>query len=95
MHRRPADSSPGNVRRVRDPVRVVGAILFVLIATTISADEALPDLEFLEYLGQFADDEADWMALADEKDSAELASRLEALGAAEKNDETDETTDDE
>ncbi len=79
-----------------DRALVWAAGLTCLLATKAGqSEEPLPDLEFLEYLGSFAEDEADWLTLAGEAEGDALAERLAALNAQEKDDATNEETDDE
>ncbi len=55
------------------------AALLLGTAGVVAADEELPDVEFLEYLGMWEESDDEWLALADD----------EALLAADSEERTD------
>ena len=66
------------------------AVLFCLIGgVAAGADEELPDLEFLEYLGMWEETDEDWLIL-DEAQAAEVDKRSDPAPEGE---ESAETTD--
>lgn len=46
-------------------------VTFFVLAMTVPglADESLPDVEFLEYLGSWAEDDEEWLIIAEESEA--------------------------
>lgn len=43
------------------------AVLLLGTAGMVAADDELPDIEFLEYLGMWEESDEEWLALADDE----------------------------
>lgn len=47
----------------------VAAFCLMAMMTPVFADEALPEVEFLEYLGSWVGDDEEWLVIAEESES--------------------------
>ena len=61
-------------------------------AGMVAADEELPDMEFLEYLGMWEESDEEWLALADE-DALLAADSEERIDPAPEGEESQENDD--
>lgn len=53
-------------------VLIVAAFFATTLGHAADDDDALPDAEFLDYLGSWEESDADWLALAEEPPGNEL-----------------------
>ena len=67
--------------------RTVSSLMLGWIAiggAALADDEALPDLEFLEYLGSWEESDEEWLLFEDGDDGATVEDERESDGDAEK-----------
>lgn len=68
------------------------AVLLLAAAGMVAADDELPELEFLEYLGMWKESDEEWVALADDEAllAADSEERIDPAPDGEESKENDD-----
>jgi len=69
---------------------LVGAAVLSLCSLAVLADDELPEIEFLEYLGMWEESDEDWM-MFEESDEADNQTRERSEPAPEGEDSTEKS----